>query len=178
MSIIMNIGTKEFFYKLAKNNQKGGNQKMISLRKKTDSGFTIVELLIVIVVIGILAALVVVTYNGIQQKARDTERKTDINALHGQLEAYQAQNGSYPHRDEVNTAAWRADNMKGLDGAALQDPKGDAQTLEAATDLDDYGYAPLQDDDSACTTAAGNCTKYTLQATLEAGGTYSKNSLN
>jgi prepilin-type N-terminal cleavage/methylation domain-containing protein len=50
---------------------------MISLKNKASKGFTIVELLIVIVVIGILAALVVTTYNGIQQKARDTERKTD-----------------------------------------------------------------------------------------------------
>jgi general secretion pathway protein G len=69
---------------------------MISLKNKASKGFTIVELLIVIVVIGILAALVVTTYNGIQQKARDTERKTDVNALHGQIEAYQAQNGKYP----------------------------------------------------------------------------------
>lgn len=151
---------------------------MISLKKARSSGFTIVELLIVIVVIGILAALVVVTYNGIQQKARDTERKTDINAIHGQLEAYQAQNGSYPERADVNDATWRAANMKGFAGAALQDPKGDAQTLEAATDLNDYGYAPTQTDGSACTTAAGDCAKYTLQATLEAGGTYDKNSLN
>ena len=38
--------------------------------KKTKSGFTIVELLIVIVVIGILAAITIVAYNGIQSRAR------------------------------------------------------------------------------------------------------------
>src|SRR5438105_14972551 len=100
---------------------------MTSIKKAAAKGFTIVELLIVIVVIGILAALVVVTYNGIQQKARDTERKTDINALHGQLEAYQAQNGKYPSLDQINengsaNAGWRSTNMKGLDAAALADP--------------------------------------------------------
>ena len=43
-------------------------------------GFTIVELLIVIVVIGILAAITIVAYNGIQQRAINTERDTELNA--------------------------------------------------------------------------------------------------
>lgn len=46
--------------------------------KKTSSGFTIVELLIVIVVIGILATIAIVAYNGIQKRANDTKRKDDI----------------------------------------------------------------------------------------------------
>ena len=44
-------------------------------------GFTIVELLIVIVVIGILAAITVVAFNGVQRKARDTDRKSDVASL-------------------------------------------------------------------------------------------------
>lgn len=148
---------------------------MISF-KKNNRGFTIVELLIVIVVIGILAALVVVTYNGIQQKARDTERKTDINAMHGQLEAFQAQNGRYPTLANVNDATFRGANMKGLDPAALQDPKGSAQTLVASPAANGYSY---QVTPSGCDNGAnGDCTQYTLTATLEAGGTYVKQSLN
>ena len=53
---------------------------MISLKQKS-KGFTIVELLIVIVVIAILATLVIVTFTGIQQKARDSKRETDVDAL-------------------------------------------------------------------------------------------------
>jgi type II secretion system protein G len=148
---------------------------MISFKKKT-SGFTIVELLIVIVVIGILAALVVTTYNGIQQKARDTERKTDINALHGQIEAYQAQNGKYPTLANMNDSTFRSTNLKGLDPAALQDPKGTAQTLVAAPVADSYSYDVTP---SGCDNGTGgDCTGYTLTATLEAGGTYVKQSLN
>lgn len=45
---------------------------------KNNRGFTIVELLIVIVVIGILAAIVIVAYNGIQNKAYDTTAKNDL----------------------------------------------------------------------------------------------------
>src|SRR5436190_17920257 len=101
--------------------------------KLKQQGFTIVELLIVIVVIGILAALVITTFTGIQQKARDTERTTDIKALHGQLEAYYAQNGYYPQLSDVTTT-----NLKGLDPGALNDPKGTG--LQTNTDATHYGY--------------------------------------
>lgn len=156
---------------------------MTSLNNK-QRGFTIVELLIVIVVIGILAALVVTTFTGIQQKARNTERQTDIKAIHGQIEAYYAQNGSYPalgtsgSNDGINDATWRATNMKGLDADALKDPKGTTQELAATSSATQYGYAPLSATDGACTTAANDCVKYTLTATYEGGGSFSKSNLN
>jgi len=50
-------------------------------RGQKQTGFTIVELLIVIVVIGILTAIAVVAYGNIQQKARDTRRASDISAI-------------------------------------------------------------------------------------------------
>lgn len=60
-------------------------------------GFTIVELLIVIVVIGILASITVVAYNGIQKRALDTRRKSDIASIQKALEQYAAVNdGQYP----------------------------------------------------------------------------------
>jgi prepilin-type N-terminal cleavage/methylation domain-containing protein len=151
---------------------------MLSIRKKFNRGFTIVELLIVIVVIGILATLVVTTYSGIQQKTRDTARKTDINALHGQIEAYQAQNGKYPTLANINDSDFRTANLKGLDPAALQDPQGTATTLAGAPAADVYSYVATPancDNDPA---GVGDCTGYTLTATLEGGGTYTKTALN
>jgi prepilin-type N-terminal cleavage/methylation domain-containing protein len=147
----------------------------MTLHRKQE-GFTIVELLIVIVVIGILAALVVTTFTGIQQKARDTERQTDIKAIHGQLEAYYAQNGSYPALAQVNDATWRSTNMKGLDSEALKDPKGASAALAATVSSTAYGYAATP---GTCTTAAADCTGYSLEADLEGSGTnYSKTNLN
>jgi len=158
---------------------------MVSIRRN-NRGFTIVELLIVIVVIGILAALVIVTYTGIQQRARDTERKTDINAIHGQVEAYYAQNGSYPglgtqgSNDGINDSTWRSNNMKGLDPAALSPPgQGASTSLAAVASAIAYGYAVFQTDGTtACATVDGDCAVYTLTANLEAGGNYTKSSLN
>jgi prepilin-type N-terminal cleavage/methylation domain-containing protein len=104
---------------------------MISL-KKNNKGFTIVELLIVIVVIGILALLVITTYGGIQSKARNSKRQADIQAIATQVEAYYSQNQYYPSLGNMNDAAWRGLNMKSLDAQALLDPSNPNQKLTGA----------------------------------------------
>lgn len=153
---------------------------MISLKKRS-SGFTIVELLIVIVVIGILATLVIVTFTGIQQKARDSQRQTDVNAMDSHIEAYYAQSGNYPTLAQLNDATWRSANMKGLDPNALVDPKGSSNPSASAPTVGQYQYAPTHDDGTACSatgqTDDTSCTKFTVAARLENGGTvYSKTS--
>ena len=64
--------------------------------KQKQSGFTIVELLIVIVVIAILAAITIVAYNGIQRRARDSKRLADSANILKSLEAYHAIYDTYP----------------------------------------------------------------------------------
>lgn len=61
--------------------------------KHKQVGFTIVELLIVIVVIAILAAITIVAYNGMQQRSRDSARAQDIASIKKALLMYQADNG-------------------------------------------------------------------------------------
>ncbi len=69
----------------------------MTIRKlRNNQGFTIVELLIVVVVIGILAAIVTAAYTGIQTTARDSVRKNDIKSLSKAIEAFYAVNGNYP----------------------------------------------------------------------------------
>ncbi|HSW90432.1 MAG TPA: prepilin-type N-terminal cleavage/methylation domain-containing protein [Candidatus Saccharimonadales bacterium] len=61
--------------------------------RKSVRGFTIVELLIVVVVIAILAAITIVTYNGAQKRALNTARLTEVIAWKKQLLLYYANNG-------------------------------------------------------------------------------------
>jgi prepilin-type N-terminal cleavage/methylation domain-containing protein len=61
-------------------------------------GFTIIELLIVIVVIGILAAISIVAYNGVQSRAKNAQYKSDIATIVKKVELYPAAHGGglYP----------------------------------------------------------------------------------
>jgi general secretion pathway protein G len=146
--------------------------------RKQQAGFTIVELLIVIVVIGILAALVITTYTGIQAKGRNANRQSDINSVQTHLEAYFAQNGHYPSLTDMNNSAWVSSNLKGLDPAALEDPQGSSQTLVSSPAAKSYSYEVTNDSDTSCESDDTTCSKYTLTATLEGGSTYVKNNLD
>lgn len=59
-------------------------------------GFTIVELLIVIVVIGILAAITIVAFNGVQQRAKNTQATSDLTNIKKAMLAYKARHGELP----------------------------------------------------------------------------------
>ena len=64
--------------------------------KNAQSGFTLIELLIVIVIIGILSAVVVFSVRGINNNSATNACKSDINTISSAVEAYYAQNKSYP----------------------------------------------------------------------------------
>jgi len=156
---------------------------MISLKKR-DKGFTIVELLIVIVVIGILALLVITTYSGIQAKARNAKRESDIKALQTQIEAFFSQKGYYPSLTDMNTATWLSANMASLDQNALIDPSNPTQskTLASAPVAKQYSYQVTDSNGNSCEAQDTNCAKYTLTATYEGtvngSSTYSASNLD
>ena len=64
--------------------------------KQKAYGFTIVELLIVIVVVGILAGIAIVAYNGVQNKALNMSRYQEVMAWHKLIQAYVAQENKLP----------------------------------------------------------------------------------
>lgn len=66
------------------------------MKNKNRTGFTIVELLIVIVVIGILAAITIVAYNGVQNKANDTAIQADLKNIGGKITEFMVINDRTP----------------------------------------------------------------------------------
>lgn len=142
---------------------------MISLKKR-NQGFTIVELLIVIVVISILALLVITTYSGIQAKARNSKRSSDIATIQTQLEAFFQNNGYYPSLADMNNANWLSTNMKSLDTGALIDPSNPdhSKTLvDSKTPSKQYGYYVRDGNGNSCESDDTQCSTYTLTATYE-----------
>ncbi len=70
---------------------------MDKLRSFHQQGFTIVELLIVIVVIGILAAITIVSYNGVTQRANTASAQSAAQVVVNKAELYNSNNSHYPY---------------------------------------------------------------------------------
>ncbi len=142
---------------------------MLANQKLTkQSGFTIVELLIVIVIIAILAALVIVTYSGMQARARDTERQTDVAAIAKSLEIFYSEKGYYPKKSNMSqsSAVWIKANLPELPAKAIVNPLAPSGTTNSikilfpSTTTADYGYVTLNTDGTDCD--ADECPRFTL----------------
>lgn len=81
---------------------------MKTLMVTSNKGFTIVELLIVVIVIAILATITIVTYRGITDRALDASLQTDLRSLATVLEIDNQRDGAYP------ATAAAANNGQGL----------------------------------------------------------------
>lgn len=68
-------------------------------------GFTIVELLIVIIVIAILAAITVVAYTGARDRTTDAEKASIFDTVHKSIENFHTLNNRYPASDEMASNA-------------------------------------------------------------------------
>jgi prepilin-type N-terminal cleavage/methylation domain-containing protein len=146
----------------------------MSKLKKQTQGFTIIELLIVIVVVCVLAGLLAITYSGIKSKSRNETRQNDIQALQDDIEAYFSQNGYYPSLSDLNSPKWRNNNMQKLsqNQGVLVDPlskcnPSSASCLVGSPKAKAYSYTVTDANGNSCESDDTNCAKYVLTATYE-----------
>ena len=66
------------------------------MTKKTKSGFTLIELVVTIAIIGILLTISAISFSNIRQKARDAKRVSDITQIQNTLSLYLRDEGQYP----------------------------------------------------------------------------------
>jgi len=101
-------------------------------------GFTLLEILVVISIIGILTGLAIFSFEPAQKRARDTQRKSDLKQYQTSLESYaNNNNGLYPlHTSSITIGADNFCDDLEITGSCPEDPK---------TGFDVYGYHYISD---------------------------------
>jgi len=148
-------------------------------------GFTIVELIIVIFIIGVLLVLGVANLRSAQASARDSERQGDVDSIALNLEMFyqsgtdsSSPTGDYPSTVLISSGLesmqtiLRDIDIKALTAPGITDP---LQTFIAATNntqttagvtpqptIDQYVYQPIQSNGSLCTQESQDCKKFNL----------------
>ncbi len=126
----------------------------LKVNTKSQSGFTIVELLIVIVVIGILAAITIVAYSGITARANTTKAQTNAANAQKVAEAYNADASYYPALATAFAAGFGATPSSKLPSGITVVPQSTAlTTTNGATTVT---WACL----TTCTTTTGGRITY------------------
>jgi type II secretory pathway pseudopilin PulG len=150
----------------------------INTAQQNEYGVTVFELLIVFIIILVLGAFIGTTYAGIREKQRNTVRETNLALIKNKLELYYAEFYKYPSLSEINNPSWRAANLNNFDSNLLKDPSSSKENLVSRPMSSAYAYVATTPDGTGCDNVSKNCAEYTLVATLEGGGTFSKSSLN
>ncbi len=157
---------------------------------KQNAGFTVVELLVVIVILGILLTLAVVNLTSGQVGARDEERENDVTIIASNLETFYSSGngalpaGSYPGVDQRASDATLLTALRDLEPATLRAPGlASGISLVPATNAiattagvlpqptnTTYVYQPLLNG-SLCATTASKCRSFVLYYKSESTNT-------
>jgi len=76
------------------------NYRNLNCHRHRNSAFTLIELLLVLVILGVLALVVVPKFAGRSEEARKTAARTDISMLEGQIDIFEQDCGRFPSNDE------------------------------------------------------------------------------
>ncbi len=123
--------------------------------RNRNSGFTLVEILIVVVILGILAAIVIPQFTDASQNARASSLVSQMQTIRSQLELYQVQhNGQYPDLSADWTRLTRRTNANG----DVMPDGGDATLFPFGPYLQHAPYNPYTDAQLVVAVGAGAVT--------------------
>jgi len=139
-------------------------------------GFTIVELIIVITIIGLLTTIGVFSFTKVQANTRDAQRSSNIASLSEALEKYYDKNGEYPSCNTLTRtpAVVTSTTLIGMNPEALTVPTAasgtNSLTCTSLTTASADGFAYIGDTSTTCSTGVA-CLGFTLQYEEESTGT-------
>jgi len=136
----------------------GGDNKGVSTMRRSERGFTLVEIMIVVAIIALLAAIAIPNVLRGRTTANETAAIGNLRAMISGLEMYRSVNNSYPG---PNNAAFTAAMYPAGVPAFGPTPFAATMNVQGYT----YTYTSFQGDGvTACTTAAFNCAVYAVSA--------------
>ncbi len=130
-------------------------------------GFTFIEILVVTVLIGVLAAIGIVSFSGINKKARDGKRKSDVEQIRSALEMYRSDNGYYP-----TTGSLVSGISPGTD-PYINDMPETPETGDCTTGSNSYENC-YEASPTGCDNTSTYCYGYEIGIPLEVGSSYVK----
>lgn len=107
--------------------------KLFTVTKSSRAGFTLVEVIITVIIIGVLTTIVGLGFSSVQKSADDKEREIDVVAIANALDRYYDRHGEYPANDDINVSESPAELpnfthvkalLPGLTDDDLTGPKG------------------------------------------------------
>jgi len=119
--------------------------KLASNQNRRSQGFTLVELLLVMMIIVTLAAVVLPKFAGRTEQAKTTAAKADIASMSLALDAFEVDTGSYPKSGNLNLLVEQPTDASGWKGPYLskgipQDPWGNAYVYDYPGKHNANGY--------------------------------------
>lgn len=138
---------------------------------KAKKGFTIVEVIVVITVVGILTTIGIIAFNKYRTDARDSQRKAQLTAISQALEKYYGLNGEYPGCAAMTASpsTISSSTLVGVDTTLFVAPGSSlstSMTCSTPSTSDYFGYIGTG---SSCASGSA-CESYVLQYKSETSG--------